>query len=139
MRHKHSLRWMEAWTGLVMGSQVWDFRDKEVGSEVGTQVGLGCNFCLLEVPAQAESKPMAELESENPEPVWDGFSNRLDPKKANNQHGTSSGLRSGAEGILAGHKKDSSELCGGGSGRGLLLCHCWVLCLRGGHCRKCRC
>jgi len=80
MRHTRSLRWMEFWTGLVMRSQVGDFRDQEVGSEVGTQVGLGYNFCLVEVPEHAESKPIAELESQNPSLFGMGFPNDGIPK-----------------------------------------------------------
>ena len=51
--------------------------------EVVKQVGLGCNFYLMEESAKAESKPMAELESENLSLSGEGFPKMLDPQKPN--------------------------------------------------------
>ena len=69
---------------------------------------------------------MAQLESGTPEPEkGEGApKQRLDPPKAKIQHSAGSGIGAGAKGILTGHKEDSSELYSGGSGHGLLLCHC---------------
>ena len=108
-----------------MGSQVGDFLVQEVGLEVGRQERLGCKFILIEVTFPSRIKNPNDLnEYGKPKPDWERFSQKGGTPKVNNQHGTSSGLGAGAVGILAGHKKNSSELCGGGSGH-----HCCSACV----------